>query len=74
MDPETQGWLKLLQGGGNAAAIAALFIAWQVFKQLKELLGDVVSRLGRIERAIVASNPKALAIINSTDKPAEQMP
>ena len=67
MDPEVQGWLKLLQGGGNVAAIAAVYLAWRVFQRFEQIMEAVVLRLARIERAMIASNPKTLPIINGSD-------
>lgn len=69
MDPEVKGWLDLLQGGGNVAAIAAVYLAWRVFQRFEEIMASVVGRLARMERAIIAGNPKALPIINEDTPP-----
>lgn len=74
MDPEVAGWLKLLQGGGNVAAIAAVYLAWRVFQRFEQIMEAVVLRLVRIERALIAVNPKTLPIINGADDPAKVPP
>lgn len=66
-----KGWLDLLQGGGNVAAIAAVYLAWRVFQRFEQIMEKVANRLSRIERAVVATNPKMLAVINEPDQPAE---
>jgi hypothetical protein len=70
-DPEIKGWLDLLQGGGNVATIAAVYLAWRVFQRFEAIMDKVVSRLGRIERALIARDPATLKILNEPDPPPE---
>lgn len=68
-DPEVAEWFKLLQGGGNIAAISAVYLAWRIFQRFEQIMEKVTNRLARIERAVIANNNDALDIINSQDQP-----
>jgi hypothetical protein len=64
---ELAEWFKLLQGGGNVALIAGLFMFWRVFLRFETIMERVIIRLSRMERAIVANDPTALRKINGAD-------
>lgn len=77
-DIEVGEWLKLLQGGGNAAVIGLVFIAFRVATRFLNALDKITTTLAEqhagviagqeaIKRAIVAGNPKAEAIFSDEE-------
>jgi hypothetical protein len=71
-DAEVKGWLDLLNGGGNVAAMVAVYLAVQVLKRFEAIMGKVALRLERIERCLVARDPAANRIIGEPDPPPER--
>ena len=76
-ETEVGEWFKLLQGGGNVAIMALVFIASRVAKRFLDALDKIVAthqanheentgNVERIERAIIARDPKAAAIFDGT--------
>lgn len=66
-EAEVKGWLELLNGGGNIAAIAAVYLAMRIFQRFEAIMDKVATRLARIERAIVARDPDSNRIINGPE-------
>lgn len=68
MDTEVGVVRELLAGGGNAAAIAAVWLAWKAYTGILELLKDLRNGQEQIKLAIVRKDPEAATVFKETKR------
>jgi hypothetical protein len=66
-DAEVKGWLELLNGGGNVAAIMAVYLGYQVLRRFETIMDRMILRLTRIERALVVRDPATNQILSEPE-------
>lgn len=62
---------QLLQLGGNGAAMAGVYIAWQAYKGLLSALDRLARGFTALQRAIAVSNPRSAAVIEEHERDEE---
>lgn len=74
MDPSNanpdsmEGLRQLFQLGGNGAAMAAVWLGWQIWKQIRDTLDRNTRSNYALQRAVATLNPEAARILDEHER------